>query len=436
MRVAIAGAGIGGLAAALSLHATGIDVEVFESSREIRPLGVGINLLPQAVRELTELGLADELAAAGVATAELAYHDRFGNRIWTEPRGCEAGYRWPQYSIHRGRLQMLLLGAVLGRMGSDAVRTGFALERFEQTRGGVRLWLRDRRNCRQVTSSADALVGADGIHSATRALLHPDEGRPIWNGIRMWRGVSEAQPFLSGRTMIMAGSNRHAKFVAYPISAPWAGCGRAEINWVGEVRLGQKAAMEPGGWNRKGQLADVLRHFGDWHFPWLDIPALIRAATVIYEYPMVDRDPLDWWGRGRVTLLGDAAHPMYPIGSNGASQAILDARLLAFELSRTAGVASALEAYEQRRRPPTTALVIANRQMGPEQAMVVVEERAPNGFVNIEDVMSRAELEEITSRYRAIAGFEVASLNARPSWTPAQCHLTRPLREAPPPTIG
>jgi hypothetical protein len=180
----------------------------------------------------------------------------------------------------------------------------------------------------------------------------------------------------------------------------------------------------------------VLRYFGDWRFPWLDIPALIRAATVIYEYPMVDRDPLDWWGRGRVTLLGDAAHPMYPIGSNGASQAILDARLLAFELSRTVGVASALEAYEQRRRPATTALVIANRQMGPEQAMVVVEERAPNGFVNIEDVMSRAELEEITSRYRNIAGFEVASLNARPSWTPAQGHLTRPLREAPSPTIG
>jgi hypothetical protein len=205
---------------------------------------------------------------------------------------------------------------------------------------------------------------------------------------------------------------------------------------VGEVRLGQEVVMEPGGWNRKGHLADVLRYFGDWRFPWLDIPALIRAATVIYEYPMVDRDPLDWWGRGRVTLLGDAAHPMYPIGSNGASQAILDARLLAFELSRTVGVASALEAYEQRRRPPTTALVIANRQMGPEQAMVVVEERAPNGFVNIEDVMSRAELEEITSRYRNIAGFEVASLNARPSWTPAQGHLTRPLREAPSPTIG
>jgi len=202
----------------------------------------------------------------------------------------------------------------------------------------------------------------------------------------------------------MAGSNRHAKFVAYPISAPSPGRGRAEINWVGEVRLGQEAAMEPGGWNRKGHLADVLRYFGDWCFPWLDIPALIRAARVIYEYPMVDRDPLDWWGRGRVTLLGDAAHPMYPIGSNGASQAILDARLLAFELSRTVGVASALEAYEQRRRPATTALVIANRQMGPEQAMVVVEERAPNGFVNIEDVMSRAELEEITSRYRNIAG--------------------------------
>jgi 2-polyprenyl-6-methoxyphenol hydroxylase-like FAD-dependent oxidoreductase len=233
----------------------------------------------------------------------------------------------------------------------------------------------------------------------------------------MWRGVSEAQPFLSGRTMIMAGSNRHSKFVAYPISGPAPRCGRAEINWVGEVRLGQETGMESEDWSREGLLADVLRYFADWQFPWLDIPELIRAATVIYEYPMVDRDPLDWWGRGRVTLLGDAAHPMYPIGSNGASQAILDARVLAFELTGTVGVASALAAYEQRRRPSTTALVLANRQMGPEQAMVVVAERAPNGFVNIEDVMSREELEEITNRYRAVAGFDVELLNARPSWT-------------------
>lgn len=417
MHVAIVGGGIGGLAAALSLHAAGLDVEVFEASREIRPLGVGVNLLPHAVRELTELGLGDELAAAGVATAELAYHDRFGNRIWAEPRGRRAGYRWAQYSIHRGQLQILLLDAVRERMGTDAVRTGLALERFEQTRHGVHLQLRDRRDGQEVMASADVLIGADGIHSAVRTQLHPGECRPLWNGIHMWRGVSEAEPFLSGRTMIMAGSNRRAKFVAYPISAPAERGGRTRVNWVAEVRLGRGALVEPEDWRRQGRLGDVLPHFADWHFPWLDVPGLITAAPVIYEYPMVDRDPLPWWGRGRVTLLGDAAHPMYPIGSNGASQAIIDARILALEVARTDDVPSALAAYDESRRPPTTALVLANRQMGPERAMAIVEQRAPNGFARIEDVIGRRELEEITNRYRAIAGFDVETLNTRPSWT-------------------
>ena len=215
-RVVVVGAGIGGLTTALALHAAGIEVVVVESSRRLLPLGVGINLLPHAVRELTELGLGAALAADGVATADLAYHDRFGSLIWTEARGMAAGYRWPQYSIHRGRLQMMLLDTVRTRLGPESVRTGLAFEGFEQSRREVRAHLRNRATSQVETLVSDVLVGADGIRSAVRAQLHPNEGPPIWNGISMWRGVTEAEPFLGGRTMIMAGSNLRSKFVAYP----------------------------------------------------------------------------------------------------------------------------------------------------------------------------------------------------------------------------
>jgi 2-polyprenyl-6-methoxyphenol hydroxylase-like FAD-dependent oxidoreductase len=426
LRAVIAGGGIGGLAAALSLHAAGIEARVFEASREIRPLGVGINLLPHAVRELTELGLGEALASAGVPTAELVYHDRFGSRIWAEQRGIAAGYRWPQYSIHRGALLMLLLAAVHERLGPHAVVTGREVRGFEQEPGEVLVRMRDRGTGREMAVPADVLVGADGIHSAVRAELHPDEGPPIWNGIRMWRGIARSKPFLSGRTMIMAGSNRRVKFVAYPISPEPDEHGDVAINWVAEVRLGS-GAVDPGDWNRQGRADEVLAHLAAWRFDWLDVPALVAAAPVVYEYPMVDRDPLPRWGAGRVTLLGDAAHPMYPIGSNGASQAILDARVLAFELARSGDgdVVSALAAYEETRRPPTSALVLSNRDMGPERVMAIVEERAPDGFRSIEDVMTPQELQEIADRYKSTAGFDVETLNARPSWTPRSLPSSR-----------
>src|SRR6185503_15199793 len=270
--------------------------------------------------------------ATGIPTAELVYHDRFGSRIWAEPRGVAAGYRWPQISIHRGELQLLLLEAVQQRLGASAVRTGVALERFEQADAEVRVELRDRESGRLDRARADILVGADGIHSTVRAALHPEEGPPLWNGIHLWRGLTETEPFLTGRSMIMAGSNLTAKFVAYPISRRVELSGRAAVNWVAELRLSEGATIEPGDWNRRGRLEDVLPHFEAWRFPWLDIPALMAGAPAIFEYPMIDRDPLPWWGQGRVTLLGDAAHPMYPIGSNGGSQAIIDARVLAFHL--------------------------------------------------------------------------------------------------------
>jgi 5-methylphenazine-1-carboxylate 1-monooxygenase len=416
-RVLIVGAGIGGLAAALALHAGGIDAVVVDRSRRLLPLGVGINLLPHAVRELCELGLGDGLAATGIPTAALAYHDRFGKRIWCEPRGESAGYRWPQYSIHRGRLQALLLEAVRSRLGPGAVRTGCALERFDQDGATVRAVLRVRATDCTETLTAGALVGADGIRSAVRAQLHPGEGPPIWNGIAMWRGVTEAEPFLGGRTMIMAGSNLRSKFVAYPICRQTEARGRAAINWVAEVQADIDAG--PGGpadWSRAGRVDDVLPHFAGWRFDWLDVPGLLRGCPEVFEYPMVDRDPLDWWSGGRVTLLGDAAHPMYPIGSNGASQAIIDARVLAWHLATSTEVESALADYDAARRPPANALVRANRDMGPERVLRLVEERAPHGFDDIEDVVTRAELEAVADGYKQVAGFSLDELNSRPSW--------------------
>ncbi len=415
MRVLIAGGGIGGLATALSLHEAGFEVEIVESARSIQAYGAGINLLPHAVRELTELGLGEEVEAAGIATKELVYHDRFGSRIHGEPRGRAAGYRWPQISIHRGELQMLLLGAVQERLGADVITCGLAFERFEQHAGGVVASVRSRATGELRAIEADLLIGADGIDSAVRAQLHPDEGAARWSGVGMWRGVSEAEPFGSGRTMIMAGSNRREKFVAYPIRGR---DGRRLVNWVAEVRLAPEDAA-PGAhdWARTSDPARVVEHFADWDFGWLDVPGLIAGTPSIFEYPMIDRDPLPWWGAGRVTLLGDAAHPMYPIGSNGASQAISDARALARELALSDEPASALRAYEDVRRPVTNAIVLSNRRHGPEQVMTLVEQRAPDGFAHIDDVIAPGELQAIVAGYRRTAGFDVEELNARASWS-------------------
>jgi 2-polyprenyl-6-methoxyphenol hydroxylase-like FAD-dependent oxidoreductase len=429
VHVTIVGGGIGGLTAALSLDAAGIGVRVLEATRRLEPLGAGINLLPHAVRELTELGLGAALADVGVPTAELIYHDCFGNRIWSEPRGLQAGYRWPQYSIHRGELQMLLLGAVRERLGGGAVRTGIVFEGFRQDEHEVRLDLRDRNTGGPLAMSSDVLVGADGIHSAVRRQLYPEEGPPIWNGIQMWRGVTEADPFLSGRSMIVAGSNSQAKFVAYPISRAAEDRGRAAVNWVAEVRLPPGAPFESGDWNRKGRVAEVLAHFASWRFEWLDIPALITGAPAVFEYPMVDRDPLPSWSAGRATLLGDAAHPMYPIGSNGASQAVIDGRVLAWELARHEHPVQGLAAYDATRRETTGALVLANREMGPEKVMRIVSQRAPRGFDRIEDVMSAAELAAVARDYKLAAGFEPDVLNSRPSWDvvgPGPALVSRP----------
>jgi 2-polyprenyl-6-methoxyphenol hydroxylase-like FAD-dependent oxidoreductase len=407
MRVVIIGAGIGGLTAALALHHNGIvDVTCLESAAEIRPLGVGINLLPHAVRELTELGLADELEAIGVRTADLTYVNEFGQTIWSEPRGLDAGYDWPQYSVHRGEFQLALADAVRERLGDDTIVTNARVRSVDSASDRPIVYTDAG------TFVADVVIAADGIHSTVRAQWHPEEGAPIWNGAVLWRGTSRAAPFLTGRSMIMAG-HRETKFVAYPLG-PVDTDGTQLINWIAEHIDPSKTDLETN-WNRSVAIETFLPLFESWDFGWLDVPALIRAADTVLEYPLSDRDPIDSWSNGRVVLLGDAAHPTYPIGSNGSSQAIIDARVLAFALA-TKSVDDAIAFYEGERTPKTRAIQLANREMGPEIVMQLAHERAPEGFDDIESVVPLDERNAIASRYKQLAGFDPAALNSRPSW--------------------
>jgi 2-polyprenyl-6-methoxyphenol hydroxylase-like FAD-dependent oxidoreductase len=417
VKVAIVGGGIGGMTLALSLHDAGIsDIDVYETVPAIKELGVGINVLPHAVRELTELGLLDALYATGIPTAELVYYSKHGQRIWGEPRGLAAGYKWPQFSVHRGELLGILYRAVRRRLGNERVHTGHHLVRFGHDTPR-RVWgeFIDRASGAEVGRvEADLLVAADGIHSVARDTLFPDEGPPKWNGITMWRGVTVAKPFLTGRTMIFAGHFRQ-RMVIYPISRRHEDQGGSLINWVAELKTADDQPMPRQDWEYVARRDEVLDAFHSYVFDFLDVPALIRGAEAIYQYPMVDRDPLPTWNFGRVTLLGDAAHPMYPVGSNGASQAILDARLLARELAEQSSIDRAIARYDAERRPATAAVVQANRRVGPEKCLEIVEERAPNGFTNLDSIISQQELEEISRSYKRAAGFDPEMLNNRPS---------------------
>jgi 2-polyprenyl-6-methoxyphenol hydroxylase-like FAD-dependent oxidoreductase len=414
MTVLIAGGGIGGLTLALSLQQIGVPVKVFESVSELKPLGVGINVLPHAVRELIELGLLDKLDAAGVRTCELAYFSKHGKPIWSEPRGIEAGYKWPQFSIHRGRLQQILLETAIERLGSENILTSHHLTAWSETSGGVRAEFIDKSTGGSAGShEGKLLIAADGIHSAIREKLYPQEGPPIWNGRILWRGITKADAFLSGRTMIMAG-HEILKFVCYPISKEPDASGKFAINWVAERHMPPTYQWRREDYNRTARLEEFLPWFKDWKFDWLDVPGLIQNCPHAYEYPLVDRDPVDRWTFGPVTLMGDAAHPMYPIGSNGASQAILDARVLTREILAYGPTHAALVAYEAERRPATTDLVMLNRRNGPEQVMQLVEERAPDGYNTVTDVLSQKVLEDIAANYKRVAGFQVEGLNAKP----------------------
>jgi 2-polyprenyl-6-methoxyphenol hydroxylase-like FAD-dependent oxidoreductase len=412
MKVLIAGGGIAGLCLALKLEKLGIEAEVFEAASQIRPIGVGINLLPHATAVVESIGLRDAVAERAVETSALHYYNKLGQPIWSEPRGLAAGYPVPQFSVHRGEFQVLLYEAVLERHGAGSVRLGHAFESLEQDEGGVRAVFRTAAGA-QVEARGDVLVGADGIHSAVRRALYPAD-TPLNFGHRMlWRGVTDGAPFLDGRTMFMAG-HQDQKFVCYPISEPLRRAGRSRLNWIAELRV-PGGTPPRGDWNKVVDRSVFAGSFADWRWGWIDIPAVIAGAMAVYEFPVVDRDTLPRWTFGRVTLMGDAAHAMFPIGSNGSAQAILDAAYLAecfvgMQGGRFRTVEQALLEYEAERLPPTTGVVLRNRLNGPEQVMQLAEERAPGGFERIEDVVPRAELEGIAARYKKVAGFDLERL--------------------------
>ncbi len=410
VKVTIAGGGIGGLVTALALAHVGIDAEVYETVDRIDALGVGINLLPHAVRELEVLGLLDTLLAEGLAPHRLGYYTKRGEEIWHEARGVAAGYRWPQISIHRGHLQRCLAEAVDARLGVQRLHTGHHLEAFDLTDNSVTATFTDRASNQRRVVRGDVLIAADGIHSRARKQLHPNEGMPLWNGAKLWRGLAEGT-MLDGRSQIWAG-HRNQKFVAYPIKD--LGGDRVLINFIAELRYPDEQLSEREDWNKPGVLADFLPSFERWDWPWLDVPSLILRSPGTFLFPMVDRNPLDRWSHGRMTLLGDAAHPMYPVGSNGASQAILDAMTVAGCLrAYPDDVEHALAVYDERRRPATARIVLANRGMGPELPMQLVEDRAPDGFAHLAEVITADEIATATDGYRATAGFAVDELNQR-----------------------
>lgn len=409
MTILIAGGGIAGLTLGLTLHQIGVPFHIYEATAEIKPMGVGINLQPNAVRELLDLGLSDELDAIGVKTRQLGFYSKLGKTIWEEPRGTKAGYAWPQYSVHRGALQMMLYHVLLDRAGPDCITTGARATGFENTETGATLLLADGRQI-----EGDLVIAADGIHSALRAQIAPNEGAPIWNGRILWRATTRAKAYLGGAAMVMIGHN-DVRMVAYPISEPDSD-GIATINWIAEKNFDPSSPWKREDWNRAADINDFLPDFIDWQFDWIDVPALIKGAEVVYEYPMVDRDPLDQWTFGNVTLMGDAAHPTYPVGSNGAGQAIIDARVIGAKIVEHGITAAALQTFEDQVRPVTNGVGLANRSgKGPDGVLQQVEDLCAGDFDDINTVIPMTELAAHAEKYKSLAGFSVDVLNAKPS---------------------
>lgn len=412
--VLIVGAGAGGLVLALSLKKIGIDCRVYEAVREIKAVGAGINLLPHAVRELDELDLVPALDEVGIRTKDASYFNQFGQHIFTEPAGEAAGYPWPQFSIHRGDMQRVFMDATLERLGSDALVTGHRLTHVEQDSDGVTAHFIDSDGNEMPSVRASVVIGADGIHSALRKQFYPDEGGPVYSGLTIWRGVTPFKPFLSGANTIRAGWMDVGKLMVYPVRDNIDDEGNQLMNWVATLPRPQPESWE---WNKPAPHSDFIDVYKNWHFDWLDCARLIEETETPLVFPMVDRDPVPTWTFGRATLLGDAAHPMYPRGSNGAGQAVLDARYLAGCFKRHGVNEAALQEYDKVRVAATSKVVLMNRKNPPDTILREVFERTGGkAFDKIDDVISQSELKSIADNYKSVAGFDIEQLKARASF--------------------
>jgi 2-polyprenyl-6-methoxyphenol hydroxylase-like FAD-dependent oxidoreductase len=412
--VLIAGGGIGGLSLALTLEQIGVPCLILESVSALRPLGVGINLQPNAVRELYELEIgAASLDRIGIQSREWALVGLNGKDVYSESRGLEAGYRWPQYSVHRGQLQMLLYETVVARLGPEAVRTGVEVVGYGNTDDGAIASVRTADG-ETYEIEGSLLIGADGINSAVRARMYPDQPPINWGGAIMWRGTTPGVPIRTGASFVGLGTHRH-RLVFYPISQPDPDTGLATINWIAELTVDNSGGWTRGDWLRRVDVDSFIHHFEDWKYDWLDVEAMLRGAEEIFENPMIDRDPVPSWVDGNVALLGDAAHAMYPTGSNGASQAVIDARVLGAAMIRHGVSAAALRAYNDTLCEDVSALVLRNRGAGPFGLLNLLDERCGGVFDNIDDAIPSAERDEFMSRYKAAAGFAKDRLNDAPS---------------------
>jgi 2-polyprenyl-6-methoxyphenol hydroxylase-like FAD-dependent oxidoreductase len=413
MNIVIVGGGICGLSLALNLNRRGIACRVYERVSEIKPLGVGITLLPHAMREFSALGLGDALLAAGIENRESCFFNRFGQLIYKEPRGKLAGYNVPEVGIHRGRLHVILAEAVRNRLGPNAIRTDHECTGVEQDETGATVHFKDPSRGRMRESvRADVVIACDGINSAIRKQYYPND-KLAFAGINSWRGVTRRKPIFDGRTYIRAGSILTGKMVIYPIIDNVDGQGNQLINWMADI---QRDTFEQNDWNRPGQLSDFLPFYESWRFDWLDAAQMIRDSELILEYPMVDKDPIEAWTFGRVTLAGDAAHPMYPRGSNGAAQAVIDARTLADALRTHSVACQALKAYEAARSAVAAQVVRTNRQYPPDFINTKVEELVGDKpFDDLDMYITQGELRTLSDNYKRVAGFALADVVPGPS---------------------
>ena len=417
MKVLIAGGGVGGLTAALSLQQVGMEVKVFESVREIAPLGVGINILPHASRELIALGLQDELDRFAIRTRAMSYFTRRGKAVISYPCGEYAGYLWPQYSLHRGEFQVMLLRVIRARAGDDSVMTGHRLVGFDQDGAGVVARFAGPRSDDVVhEEKGDALIGADGLHSSVRRQLYPEEGSPVFSGMICFRGAAEGAPYLDGETMIVCGDKRQT-LVSYPLSRQLREQGKSLNNWIAAIAFETDEPQEED-WNKQTPADNLLQLYREWDFDWLNVPEIIAATERIFEFPVYDRDPLEQWTFGRVTLLGDAAHPLIPVSSSGAVHAIIDARALAYALAGHDDAEKGLKAYEADRMPKANRVVTASRQHGPDEVLEIVRRECPEDAGNVHDHVAKERLQAVIDEFKERTGFAIDTLNNQPSYDP------------------